>query len=221
MMKPVIRKSANLIESRIRTDTRRLLDIGCGYGFFLQEMKSRGWHVEGIEVSRVGRQYTREKWDVRVYSEPLQQLDLCENAYDVITLFYVLEHVVDPLGLLLQVRRVLKPNGLVLVRWPHSTPIVKILGPVSKKLDLYHTPYHLYDFSPETIEKLLALCGFEEIETSVTGYTLPSQTLSRWASIVFGQLGEVLCLISGGNILLPGISKTTVASKTTTTLFSN
>lgn len=213
MMKPLIAKSAKLIESRTRTGRRRLLDIGCGYGFFLQEMRSRGWQVQGIEVSQVGRQYAQGKWGIQVYSQPLEELALPENSFDVITLFYVIEHVHDPLGLVIEVKRVLKPGGLILLRWPHSTPILKILGPMSRKLDLYHTPYHLYDFSPKSIKQLLALSGFKEVETMIGGHTRPFQRLGRWASIVFGQLGEALYLLSGGNMLFPGISKTTLAFK--------
>lgn len=213
MMKPVIDKSAGLIESRTRVGRGRLLDIGCGYGFFLQEMQSRGWQVEGIEISGPGRRYVRDKSDIRVHSQPLEDLALPENSFDVVTLFYVIEHVLDPLRLLREVKRVLKPDGFVLLRWPHSTPIVKILGPVSRKLDLYHTPYHLYDFSPKTIEKLLVLCGFKEIETMIVGYTRPCKRLGRWASTVFGQMGEALYSLSGRKILFPGISKTTMAFK--------
>ncbi len=213
MMKPVVVKSANLIESWTKTGRGRLLDIGCGYGFFLQEMNSRGWQVEGIEISRQGRRYVQNRWNIHVHSEPLEDLALHERSFDVVTLFYVIEHVLDPLRLLTEVKRVLKSDGLVLLRWPHSTPIVKILGPMSRKLDLYHTPYHLYDFSPKTINKLLVLSGFKEIETMIGGHTRPSRSLGRWASTVFGQLGEILYFLSGGNLLLPGISKTTLAFK--------
>jgi hypothetical protein len=109
------------------------------------------------------------------------------------------------------VKRILKPDGLIFLRWPHSTPIVRILGPFSKKLDLYHTPYHLYDFSPRTMEKMLTFCGFREIETIIGGNTRPSKRFNRWSSIILGQVGEALCYLSGGYFLLPGISKTTLA----------
>jgi len=72
MMRPVVLRSADLIESESKSGKGSLLDIGCGYGFFLQEMKSRGWQVEGIEVSRTGRRYARDKWHVPVHSRPLE-----------------------------------------------------------------------------------------------------------------------------------------------------
>jgi len=210
-MKPVADKSADLIQSRTKTGRGRLLDIGCGYGFFLQEMKCRGWRVEGIEISEVGRQYARDRWDIHMYSQALENLSLPGNFFDVVTLFYVIEHVLDPMGLLMDVRHILKPGGLILLRWPHSTPIVRILGPLSKKLDLYHTPYHLYDFSPKTMEKMLTFCGFKEIETMIVGNTRPFKQFNRCASVIFGQVGGVLNYLTGGQFLLPGISKTTLA----------
>jgi 2-polyprenyl-3-methyl-5-hydroxy-6-metoxy-1,4-benzoquinol methylase len=215
MMKPVIVKSANLIESRVRAGSRRLLDIGCGYGFFLKEMESRGWMVEGIEISQTGRQYAHDKWDIHVHSQPLEDLSIPENSFDVITLFYVIEHVLDPLSLLMEVKRVIKPGGLILLRWPHSTPIVRMLGPLAQKLDLYHTPYHLYDFSPKTMEKILRTCGVAEIETMILGNTRTPNRFARWVSVIFGGLGEALCYLSRRNLLLPGISKTTLAIKPT------
>ena len=213
MMRPVIVKSANLIESGVRIGRGRLLDVGCGYGFFLKEMRSRGWQGEGIEVSEVGRQYAQEKWGIHVYSEPLEHIGLPDNYFDAISLFYVIEHVPDPLGLLTEVNRILKPGGLILLRWPHTTPIVRILGPLARRLDLYHTPYHLYDFSPRTINQALLGSGYKEVKTSIGGYTRPPQRLGRWASRVFGQLGEALYVLSKGKILFPGISKTTTAYK--------
>jgi 2-polyprenyl-3-methyl-5-hydroxy-6-metoxy-1,4-benzoquinol methylase len=215
MMRPVIVKSANLIESRVRAGSGRLLDIGCGYGYFLKEMKSRGWMVEGIEISQTGRQYARDKWNIDVHSQSLENLNIPENSFEVITLFYVIEHVLDPLSLLIEMKRVIKPGGLILLRWPHSTPIVRMLGPLSQKLDLYHTPYHLYDFSPKTMEKMLKSCGFAEIETMIYGNTRSSNRFTRWASVIFGGVGEAVYCLSRRHLLLPGISKTTLAIKAT------
>jgi hypothetical protein len=93
-----------------------------------------------------------------------------------------------------------------------------MLGPLSKKLDLYHTPYHLYDFSPGTMEKMLAFCGFREIETMIGGNTRPSKRFDRWASVIFGGVGEAVYYLSRRHFLLPGISKTTSAIKLTNSI---
>ena len=143
----------------------------------------------------------------------LEHLSLTDNKFDVVTLFYVIEHVIDPLLLMAEIRRILKPEGFVLIRWPHTTPVVKILGPLSKKLDLYHTPFHLYDFSPSTIEALLSQSGFTSVETMIAGHTRPGGKLDRYSSLLFGRISDVLFSLSKGKLLLPGISKTTLAYK--------
>jgi hypothetical protein len=60
---------------------------------------------------------------------------------------------------------------------------------------------------------LLATASFDQIRTVVGGYTLPKERMNRYASIITGVFAEVLWRLSGGRILLPGVSKTTVARK--------
>jgi len=211
MMQPIVHASADLIEGMTRQEKGRVLDIGCGYGFFLGEMKSREWSAEGVEISGTGAAYASDKWHIPVHSRPLGDLDFPGETFDVVTLFYVIEHVIDPLDLLAKVRRILKPGGLVFLRWPHSTPIVLALGPFSRLFDLYHTPYHLHDFSPETMKRLLRRIGFCGIRTQIGGYTRPSGLIAGLASALSGRLAEATFRLSSGRLLLPGVSKTTWA----------
>jgi len=213
MMRPIVVKSAQIIEDIYGKKPGRILDIGSGYGFFLEEMKKRGWDAEGVELSETGRKYTQDQIDVALHPRPLESLCLSENSFDAVTLFYVIEHLSQPISTLKEVYRILRPEGIILLRWPHSTPIVRLLGPFSKKLDLYHTPFHLYDFSPRTTRELLASASFEQIKTVVGGHTLSALKSRRYASIITGVLAEFLYRISGGRILVPGVSKTTVARK--------
>jgi len=212
LVKPVINVSAELITARTQ-NCGRLLDVGCGYGFFMERMGRAGWSVEGIEVSPTGRRYARQRWGFDVHARPLEELNLPQDLYDVVTLFYVIEHVDDPIKVLNTVKRILKPGGLILLRWPHTTPIVKLLGPWAHRLDLYHTPYHLYDFSPANMTRLLKVTGFRGIETVIGGYTHPHHRLSRGATTFFGRLAQALFAVSQGRWLLPGVSKTTLARR--------
>lgn len=213
MMRPIVIKSARLIETEFGSKPGDLLDIGSGYGFFLEEMKTRGWNVEGVELSETGRKYTQSRIDVPIHAHPIEALSLPKDHYDVVTLFYVIEHLPDPVSTIREVNRILKPGGMVLLRWPHSTPIVKLLGPFSNKLDLYHTPFHLYDFSPKTIAILLGTSSFKHIRTVIGGYTLPEARLNRYASIITGVVAEILSRLSNKRLLIQGVSKTTVARK--------
>ncbi len=214
MMTPVVDVSAKLVlENTKKMEGARLLDIGCGYGFFLKKMAQVGWHVEGIEVSKPGRDYARQELGLRIHAKLLEAMAFPSEHFDAVTLFYVIEHVHDPALVLNEVYRILKPNGMLLVRWPHSTPVVKVLGPLAKKIDIYHTPFHLYDFNPGAMKKLVELAGFSAVQNLIGSYTLPKKRFHRWTSILFGGLAQVLHRVSAGRVLLPGVSKTTIAFK--------
>ena len=212
LMAQVFTKSAGLIQEAVPIPGR-LLDIGCGYGFFLEEMLRRGWKVEGIEISDTGIRYAREKLGLNVSDRPLPRPDWQDNCYDVITLFYVIEHLQDPMGLLGEVRRLLRAGGLLLLRWPHTSPIARMLRPWSKRMKLYQAPSHLFDFSPVTIYKILDQLDFRDIRTTVCGWTKPVNKGAHLAAWCFGSLGEKLAKISRDRLLLPGVSKTTLARR--------
>jgi SAM-dependent methyltransferase len=213
MIEPVVNFSADLIQRRVKANHPRLLDIGCGYGFFLKKIQQLGWQVEGIEVSKPGRDYAGKKLGLKIHANPLEQLNFPDACFDAVTLFYVIEHVHDPKRMLAEVCRILSPEGILMLRWPHSTPVVKILGPFSKRYDVFHTPYHLYDFNPRTMHRLLQQAGFQGVKTMIGGHTLPQNRFYRWSSVVFGGLAEMMYRIARGSFLLPGVSKTTVAIK--------
>ncbi len=213
MIAPVVDVSANVVLENTKTDGTRLLDIGCGHGFFLKRMAQLGWQAEGIEVSKPGRDYARQELGLCIHPKPLEAMAFPPNHFDAVTLFYVIEHVHDPALVLKEVNRILKPNGMLLLRWPHSTPVVKVLGPLAKKFDIYHTPFHLYDFNPTAMRKLVAQAGFLAVQHVIGGYTLPKKRFHRLCSIFFGNMAQTIYQVSCGRVLLPGVSKTTIAFK--------
>lgn len=212
LMSQVFTKSGNLIEE-IMPMPGRLLDVGCGYGFFLEEMVQRGWQAEGIEISATGLNYARNKLGLTVSDKLLPRPDWQDNCYDVITLFYVIEHLQDPKSVLREARRLLRRDGLLLLRWPHTAPIAALMRPWADRLKLYQAPSHLFDFSPMTIYKILDQSGFHEIRTTVCGWTRPAEKRARLAAWFFGSLGEKLAKVSADRLLLPGVSKTTLARR--------
>jgi 2-polyprenyl-3-methyl-5-hydroxy-6-metoxy-1,4-benzoquinol methylase len=211
MVEPVFRAGADCIERTIPRG--RLLDVGTGYGSFLALMQSRGWEVMGLEVSPVGAHYGRKRWGLSIIPQPWDKTSFHEGEFDVVTAFYVVEHLPDPVAFFREVHRILRPGGMILVRYPHTTPIKDILSILKIKNDLYHLPFHLSDFSPRTMSRILEQTGFTEIKTVIGGFTAPSNRVGRWGGLVFGTLAEVLCRLSLGKILLPGVSKTTIARK--------
>jgi hypothetical protein len=102
---------------------------------------------------------------------------------------------------------------MVMLRYPHTTPIKDILALMRIKNRLYHLPFHLCDFTPQSMHRALEKTGFAEIKTVIGGFTAPPNLLGRWSGIVFGNLAEMLHRLSGEKIMLPGVSKTTIARK--------
>ena len=211
MVEPVFRTGSDLIERHIPRG--RILDVGTGYGFFLALMQSRGWEVMGLEVSPTGAHYGRKRWGLSILPQPWEKTSFHEGEFDVVTAFYVVEHFPDPVTFFREVHRILRPGGMILVRYPHTTPIKDILSLMRIKNDLYHLPFHLSDFSPRTMCRALEQTGFTKIETAIGGFTVPANLTGKLAGLIFGNLAEILCQLSRGKILLPGVSKTTIARK--------
>ncbi len=211
MMEPVFRKAADLIEHDMPRG--RLLDVGTGYGFFLALMHARGWEVKGLEASLTGARYGQKRWGLSILPQPWEKASFPDEEFDVVTALYVIEHLPDPLAFLREVHRVLRPGGMIVLRYPHTTPIKTILSLMKIKNCLYHLPFHLSDFSPQSMRRALAKAGFTQIKTVIGGFTSPPHLSGRWAGIIFGNLAEMVNQLSGGSIMLPGVSKTTIARK--------
>lgn len=88
----------------------RLLDVGCAAGFFLAEARAH-YTVQGVELSTWSSAYARERLGLPVVTGTLQQAALPSDHFDVVTLWDVIEHVPDPVPLLAEAARVLKPGG--------------------------------------------------------------------------------------------------------------
>jgi SAM-dependent methyltransferase len=211
MMELVFKRAARLLQ-RFKAKGR-LMDVGTGFGFFLCEMKKRGWEAMGVEISQRGLNYARDRLAVNVYPGPLERAGLPEGHFDAVTAFYVVEHLPDPITFLKECHRILKLGGLLLLRYPHTTPVKDLLRLLGIENQLYDLPAHLSDFSPETLQRLLERVGFDSCEHFIGGYTLPNSLGKRLSSSFFGNLSEALFYLSGKKFLFPGVSKTVLAFK--------
>jgi 2-polyprenyl-3-methyl-5-hydroxy-6-metoxy-1,4-benzoquinol methylase len=126
-----------------------LLDVGCGNGIFLFLMKKAGWDVQGVEPDPVAAKRVAEHFGVAVTEGTLPGVGLPDTWFDVVTLSHVIEHVHDPIGLLRECRRVLKPGGRMVIVTPNSESWGhQAFGDCWRDLD---PPRHLYILSSETL----------------------------------------------------------------------
>jgi len=144
----------------------RLLDVGCSIGQFLNISKEFGWAGEGIELNHDAAEYARREFGLTVYEQKLEQLEQDEGAYDLITLWGVLEHLNDPNMMLQTVHRFLKKDGLLLLFVPNGHSLIVRL--TREHNSTVSGRAHLWYFTPKTIGKILAKNGFnKKIEFSV------------------------------------------------------
>jgi 2-polyprenyl-3-methyl-5-hydroxy-6-metoxy-1,4-benzoquinol methylase len=136
----------------------RLLEVGCSYGGFLAEARTRGWDVTGVELSETAVEHARSL-GLRVFSGSLpDQIPDLGEPYDVLVMFHVIEHIPDPLALLESCRKLIKPGGLLILKTPNvESSIAKITG---SSWHWISPPAHLYLYSPATLKKLLTKAGY-------------------------------------------------------------
>ena len=213
LMGRIFRESADLLcATRKMSGSARVLDVGCGFGGFVDLMRKRGWDAEGVDPSPAAVEAATQKGrEVRLGR--LEELQVDQGSYDAVTMFYVLEHLPDPMGALRKAFDLLVPGGTLLIRVPHTTPIVRLLAPAGLGGELYDPPFHLYDFSPTVLREMLRRIGFADVRTFPGQPTVPSRVGPRLAASFFGAVATWLHTVMQGAVLLPGVSKTTLARK--------
>jgi len=150
-------KSLDLIE-KMRPQKGRLLDIGTAGGAFLGVANRRGWSVSGCEPNRWMAEWGSDHYEIDIRPGTIFDMDLPDDAFDVVTLWDVLEHTPDPQAVLKECRRVLRPGGLLVVNYPdiHSV-VARLMG----RKWVFLLSVHLYYFTPDTVRAILAETGFQ------------------------------------------------------------
>ncbi len=114
------RKRLKYISKNLRKSSgARLLDVGCSFGIFLKVAAQQGFIVEGVETSKNAADYASQQ-GMKVRYGYLEELGLPADYYDVVTIFEVIEHLKSPYPLLSECRRILKPNGLLVLSTPNT-----------------------------------------------------------------------------------------------------
>ncbi len=136
----------------------RLLDVGCGSGTLIGLLKRRGFEVLGVDTSEEAAKVARIESDVRVVTGTLATAGLEHASFDIVTLFHVMEHVTNPREVLAEVRRVLRPGGVLVLQVPNiDSWQYRWFGKKWYGLDI---PRHVIDYSRASIVQLVEDSGF-------------------------------------------------------------
>ncbi|MDI6804613.1 MAG: class I SAM-dependent methyltransferase [Bacteroidota bacterium] len=140
------------------SQTGKLLDIGCGVGYFIRTALNRGYTAEGVEFSEVAAAIGREQWNLQIVSGDFLSNQFVPESFDIVTLWQVLEHLRQPREVLLKVHSLLKPGGLLVIAVPNFASIqAKLFRNRWYHLDV---PRHLFHYSPESLVKILDTYNF-------------------------------------------------------------
>lgn len=143
----------NLIKNYISVNNKKvkLLDIGCGTGWFLEYAKTIGYDVQGYEFSKELAQLTSKRLNIKIFSNKIDEIDH-HIQYDVITMFDVIEHVLDPLYLIKSAYKILKKDGIILFYTPNLESLaIHHLREFSSAIIPVHHPIL---FSKNSLERL-------------------------------------------------------------------
>lgn len=146
----------------------RLLDIGCALGFFLEIARNDGWNAQGLEIAKFAYEYATNKLELPVMNKTLEEAKFKSDSFDVVTIFDVIEHLPNPNGTIKEIRRILKPNGLIAITTPNIGSIpAKLLG--KNWEEIKRVREHIYFFSENTLKKMLEVNKFKVLKTESAG----------------------------------------------------
>jgi SAM-dependent methyltransferase len=191
-----------------------LLDIGCGNGFVLELALELGWKgARGVEPSEDAIAHASASVAPLIERGLLERGMFAPASFDAVTLFQVLDHLRDPVAVLSEIRRLLRPGGVVLAL-NHNVEAfsARVLRERSPIIDVEHT----YLYSPETMRRLFSQVGFEvmSVEPIRNTYSLsylvhltpfPHRLKESFLPrLKRSRLGRVMLTVPLGNLCLLG-----------------
>jgi SAM-dependent methyltransferase len=186
-----------------------LLDVGCGDGLLLQNLRALGWDVEGVEPDATAAEAARAR-GITVFNGSIEDARLPAQKFAAVTMSHVIEHLPDPARTLAEVRRVLRPGGQLVVMTPNASSILhRVFGRDWFPLD---PPRHLLLHSPTSLNRLLDQAGFvADVRDSwrAANVTIAaslafrrnraySMTMgSHWSTRVIAEIGQQVLAMTG------------------------
>ena len=143
------------------------LDVGTNMGFFLRNARKwNSWKLYGVEPSPSLSDMARRYFGLNIKTAFLEDAGFRDSFFDVVTMTDVFEHIANPGRLLQEVRRVLKPDGILFIKVPNvkfslfKLKVIKLLGKL-KAYDIFDSYEHVVHYSGATLKKMLEKHGFK------------------------------------------------------------
>jgi 2-polyprenyl-3-methyl-5-hydroxy-6-metoxy-1,4-benzoquinol methylase len=172
---------------------KKLLDIGCGYGYFLKLASAFGFETYGIDISQHAIKQARKVVNAKFFCSDIQDiLPFAANFFDIITMFDVIEHLEKPYSALQQIHRVLKPRGIFIITTPNMNSLSR--RTMGKKWIGFSDETHRIFYTIYSLEFILKTAGFKVLKRETIFTPLPHAVSKLLRPLNLGGKIWVICL---------------------------
>lgn len=153
----------------------KLLDIGSAFGYLMEVAQGYGFDAYGVELSHFSSTIAKKRFGSKVFEGKLEDSRFPNAHFDVITMFDLIEHIPQPLEFMKEVKRIIKPGGVIAITTPDTRSFsCKLLGYDG----WFHWKFeHLGYFNEKSISKLAQHTGFRLVEKKRAYKTMSFQYL--------------------------------------------
>lgn len=149
--------------------TNRILDVGCGHGFFLEIAKKRGWKVYGSDFAEGCVKICKDK-GIDMHLGSMTADAFIPEMFDVITSFEVLEHINTPNQELILLNQLLRKGGVMYVTTPNFNSLLRYR--LGEQYDVINYPEHLIYFTRKTLQTAFEKNGFKKQKVWTSGISV-------------------------------------------------
>ncbi len=157
-----IKSKLKLINAIAKNEKGRILDYGCGTGYFLRSMKKDGWNIVGIEPNAKARELAEANTGEEI-QEDITSLNMKNKKFNVITLWHVLEHVHNLNETVATLKSMLKEKGKIIIAVPNISSMDNEI--YKEDWASYDVPRHLYHFDRDSMKTLMLKHGLKVKKT--------------------------------------------------------
>lgn len=155
----------DLVDIEKRKFGGNILDIGCGPGLLLYVFKKYSkypWKLFGIDINVKSINVAHKIINANYKVMPVNKIDYVDNFFDCICCYDILEHLISIDDSLNQIKRVLKPDGLLVIQVPNYLSLMQMLS--KEDWDWWCVPDHVLHFNIYTIKTILEQHGFKIVK---------------------------------------------------------
>lgn len=186
---PSYRKLLEFIKPRM-TPHGTIIDVGAASGDFVKMAVDDGIDAIACDYSKEALLHAEKHYGLKTLQSPAESIDAPDESFDVVTMFHTIEHLPDPMKVLREMYRVLKPNGLIFLETPNYSPhyliqtklrgVFPLYKAITKRGEVPWVPFdHYYHWTPRHMRQALAQAGFHDCQSHhMLGYR--SNTKPNW-----------------------------------------